>query len=284
MGMVELMDVEAGLERVGEAHAVDALVDRLLDQERSHRRKHCDPTRERFRLLGEVVLREDLAHHAELVRLFRVHRIAGEEKLLRLPGTELPGVREVLDAHHAESRPDDVRERRPLGCDDQVAGPHQHEAGGVDGSMDLGDRDFAQVAPPKGVLEEVVPLLQHQVFAADAGAAVDRPGRVGVGSAVLLHCDLRAHVVPRREHLSVAAEDDDADGVVRFGTTERVVELDEHPAVLCVPRVRSVQHDPRDAVVRGRFVGDELIVAHGSLLGSRGSVAARKSTACGGRA
>ena len=68
---------------------------------------------------------------------------------------------------------------------------HAHSSisdGGVDLAVGLADGDLAQVAPAAGVLEEVVPLLEHQALGALAGAAVDRPGRVLVRArAVLLH-------------------------------------------------------------------------------------------------
>ena len=94
-----------------------------------------------------------------------------------------------------------------------------------------------------------------------AGAAVDRPCRVLVGPRhVLLAADRAAEVVARREHRAVAPEDHDADGVVGLGPQERVVELDEHAAVLRVPGVDAVEHDPRDRAVVERLVGDELVL------------------------
>ena len=125
--------------------------------------------------------REDLAHHAEAVGLLDVDRVAGEHELLGLARAELPRVREVLDAAHAEAGAHDVGEDRALGRDDEVARPHQHEAGGVHAAVHLGDGDLAQVPPPQRVLEEVVPLLQHQALGALAGAAVGRL-RSGAGA------------------------------------------------------------------------------------------------------
>ena len=77
---------------------------------------------------AQLVGREHLAHHAEPVGLVDVDRVAGEHELLGLAGAELPRVREVLDAAHAEAGADDVGEARVLGADDQVARPHEHEA------------------------------------------------------------------------------------------------------------------------------------------------------------
>ena len=115
-----------------------------------------------------AVGREDLAHHAQAVRLFDTERVAGEHELLGLSGPELPRVGEVFEAAHAEPGADDVSELRVVSGDDQIAGPHEHEAGGEHGPVHLGDRDLAEVPPPPGVLEEVVPLLQHD--------AARRPG------------------------------------------------------------------------------------------------------------
>ena len=41
---------------------------------------------------------------------------------------------------------------------------------------------------------------------------------------------------------------------------ERVVELDEHPAVLRVAGLGAVQHDPHDRAVVERLVRDELVL------------------------
>src|SRR5215213_4060492 len=70
--VVELVQGEARLQRVVEAHVVDRLVHRLLDQQRGHRRDLRDASRELERALRQLVLREDLAHHAELVALLYV--------------------------------------------------------------------------------------------------------------------------------------------------------------------------------------------------------------------
>src|SRR3546814_18543201 len=56
--------------------------------------------------------------------------------------------------------------------------------------------------------------------------------------------------------------DDDADLVVGLGLQERVVQLDEHPAVLRVAGLRPVQHDAGHAALGEDLVGDELVVAH----------------------
>ena len=63
--VVQLVQREAGVERVVEAHVVDRLVDRLLDEQRGHRRQLGDPPGELERAVAELVGREDLADHAE---------------------------------------------------------------------------------------------------------------------------------------------------------------------------------------------------------------------------
>ena len=105
--------VKQALQRVVEAHVVQRLVHRLLDQQRRHGRELGDAPRELERALGELVGREDLAHHAEPVRLLGVDRVAGEHQLLGLAGAELPRVREVLDAAHARGG---CRRRRRRSC------------------------------------------------------------------------------------------------------------------------------------------------------------------------
>ena len=92
------------------------------------------------RALRELVVGEHLAHHAEAVRLVDVERVTGEHQLLGLARTELPRVREVLDAAHAEPGADDVGEAGVVGGDDEVARPHEHQAGRVHGAVHLGDR------------------------------------------------------------------------------------------------------------------------------------------------
>ena len=154
--------MKQALSDVVEALVVLGLVDRLLDEQRGHGGDLGDATRELERALVELVALEDLAHHAEAVGLVGVDRVTGEHELLGLARAELPRVREVLDAAHPEAGPDDVGEDRALGRDDQVARPHQHQARGVHAAVHLGDGDLAQVPPPQRVLEEVVPLLQHE--------------------------------------------------------------------------------------------------------------------------
>ena len=211
----------------------------------------------------QLVRREDLAHHAEAVGLLGVDRVAGEHQLLGLAGAELPRVREVLDAAHAEAGADDVGEDRALGRHDEVARPHQHQPGGVHAAVHLGDGDLAQVPPPQRVLEEVVPLLQVQALGALAGAAVGDRGRVRVVASQLLPHLLAADVVARREHRSVAAEDHDPHGVVGLGPQEGLVELDQHRPVLRVPHVGPVEHDPGDRAVVERLVRDVLVFGLG---------------------
>ncbi len=259
--VVELVHGEARLQRVVEALVVLGLVHRLLDEQGRHGRDLADPARELDRALGQLVGREDLAHHAEPVALLGVDRVAGEHELLGLARTELPRVREVLDAAHPQTRAHDIGEDRALGRDDEVARPHQHEPGRVHRTVHLGDGDLAQVPPPQRVLEEVVPLLQHQALGARARRAVDQEGRVLVRPRhALLDGLRRAEVVPGREHRSVPAEDHDAHGVVGFGPEEGVVQLDQEPPVLRVAGLDAVQHDPGDHPVVERLVGDVLVV------------------------
>ena len=77
--MIELVQREAGVEGVVEAHVVDALVDRFLDQQRSHcgclRNAPCEGEG----LVGQLVGREDLAHHAQRVSLVGVDRVTREQ-------------------------------------------------------------------------------------------------------------------------------------------------------------------------------------------------------------
>ena len=186
----------------------------------------------------ELVVGEHLADHPEAVRLLGVDRVAGEHELLRLAGAELPRVREVLEAAHAEAGAHDVGEARVLRRHDQVARPHEHEARGVHGAVHLGDRDLAQVAPALRVLEEVVPLLEHELLGALAGAAVGGRRDVRVLARHLRHLLLGAHVVARGEERTGAAEDHDADLVVGFGLEERVVEVDEELPALRVATLR----------------------------------------------
>ena len=185
------MQREAGVEGVVEPHVVDALVDRLLDQQCRHRRQPADPPGEVQGPLLEIRPGEHLADHADPVGLVDVERIAGEEEFLGPAGAELPGVPEVLDAAHPEAGPDDVGELDVVGGHDQVTGPGHHEPGGEHRPLHLGDGDLAEVAPPAGVVEEVVPFLQHPLFGAEPGAAVDPPGGVLIRPRIELLLELR---------------------------------------------------------------------------------------------
>ncbi len=262
MRVVELVDREARGERVLEAHVVDALVHRLLDQERGHRGQCSDSSCELERTVGELVVGEDLADHPEPVRLVDVDRVAREHELLGLARPELPRVCEVLEAAHAEPGAHDVGKAGVLRRDDQVARPHEHEPGRVDGAVHLGDRDLAQVAPALRVLVEVVPLLEHPVLRAFAGSAIGHRRDVGVLAVHLLALLLGAHVVAGREEWARAAEDHDADLVVGLGLEERVVEVDEELPALRVATLRAVQHDPSDRAFVQRLVRDVLVVPH----------------------
>ena len=67
---------------------------------------------------------------------------------------------------------------------------------------------------------------------------------------------------PGGEHRPGAAEDDDADLVVRLRLQEGVVQLDEQSPVLRVPRVGPVEHDAGDPARVERLVQHELVVRH----------------------
>ena len=107
-----------------------------------------------------------------------------------------------------------------------------------------------------------MPLLQHQALAALAGRPVDleRVGcwfGPGIRSSALTELP---EVVARREHRPVAAEDHHPHGVVGLGAEERVVQLHEHAAVLRVPGVGPIQHDPGDRAVVERLVRHVLVL------------------------
>jgi hypothetical protein len=82
-----------------------------------------DPPGELHGAVAQLVGREDLADHAEGVRLVGVDRVAGQQQLLRLAGAELPRVGEVLDAAHPEPGAHHVGEAGVVGGDDEVARP-----------------------------------------------------------------------------------------------------------------------------------------------------------------
>jgi MFS family permease len=184
--VVQLVHRKTRVEGVVEAHVVDALVHRLLDQQRGHGGRLGDPPGEGQGLVGQLVDREHLADHAQLVRLVDVDGVAGQQQLLGLARAELPRVREVLHAAHAQPGSHHVGEAGVVGGHDQVAGPHQHQAGREHRALDLGDGDLAQVAPAQGVLEEVMPLLQHPALGPFSLPAVDGDGRVLVRAGLVL--------------------------------------------------------------------------------------------------
>jgi hypothetical protein len=95
-------------------------------------------------------------------------------------------VGKVLDPAHAEASAGYVSEGDVIGGADEVTGPHQHEPGGIDGTVYLSDGDLAEVPPAAGVLEEVVPLGDHPALEALARGAVAHRRRVAVGPVVLL--------------------------------------------------------------------------------------------------
>src|SRR6185437_11360635 len=100
------------------------------------------------------------------------------QELLGPAGPELPRVGEVIDTTHAEPGPDHVGEAGALGGHDEVTGPQQHEAGGIDVTVGLPDGDLAQIPPAARVLEEVVPLLEHERLGSLPRRTVDRTGGV----------------------------------------------------------------------------------------------------------
>ena len=63
---------------------------------------------------------------------------------------------------------------------------------------------------------------------------------IGAGPKLLAGL-LGPDVMTGREHLSLAGEDDDPHRVVGFGPSERLIEFDQHAAVLRVPLVGPVQ-------------------------------------------
>ena len=181
---------------------VRGLVDRLLDEQRGHRRQLGDAAGELERALGQLVGREHLAHHAELVRLVDRDRVAGEHAAPWSCGRRTPtGGRST----RRRTCRGGCRRRRRRSCPRRATmRSHAHismRPAAYTDAVHLGDGDLAQVAPPQRVLEVVVPLLQHQVLGARAGAAVDRAASgAGPGPDVLLAADRRAHVVAGREH------------------------------------------------------------------------------------
>src|SRR5690606_17925986 len=132
-----------------------------LDQQGGHGVGLRYATGELEGTLGQTLSREHLTDHAEAVCLVHAERVPGEQELLGLPGAELPRVPEVLNATHAEPGADDVGELGALGGDDEVAGPHEHEAGRIDLAVNLSDGDLPEIAPPECVAVKVVPLLEH---------------------------------------------------------------------------------------------------------------------------
>ena len=69
-----------------------------------------DAARELEGAIGQFVVGEDLAHHADGVGFVGVERVAGEQKFLRLARPELPRMAEVLHPAHAEPGADDIGE------------------------------------------------------------------------------------------------------------------------------------------------------------------------------
>ena len=216
------------------------------------------------RAVGEVCSREDLRHHAQAVRLLHVDGVTREHELLRATRAELPGVAEVLHPAHAQPGADHVGEDHVVGGHDEVTGPHQHEPGRIDGPVHLGDGDLAQVPPAQGVLEVVVPLLEHEGLGPFAGGAIDGGRAVLVGTGPVFSLGLlRTYVVSRGEHRAHPTEDHHPYLVVLFGPHEGVVEVDQKPTVLGVAGLGPVEEDPHDLATVELLVGDELVVGHG---------------------
>ncbi len=87
-----------------------------------------------------------------------------------------------------------------------------------------------------------MPFLQHGSLRAVAGTAIDRHrGVLARARAELGPCLLGADVVTRGEHRALAGEDDDAYRVVGFGAGKRLIEFDQHAAVLGVALLGAVQ-------------------------------------------
>jgi hypothetical protein len=131
------------------------------------------PSGESDGLLGQAFRREHLADHAEPVRLVHVEGVAGQQEFLGAARAELPRMSEVLDPAHAQPHSDHVGEAGVVRGHDQVASPHQHQAGREYRALHLGDGNLPQIAPAPRVLEEVMPFLQHPVLGAKPGPAVD---------------------------------------------------------------------------------------------------------------
>ena len=159
------------------------LVHRLLDQQRGHRRApaRCGGRTRRVRSASSS-LREDLAHHAEAVGLLGVDRVAGEHELLRLARRRTPtGARSTRRRTCPSRVPTTSAKIVPSAA---TMRSHAHisiSAGGVHAAVHLRDGDLAQVPPAQRVLEEVVPLLQHQLL----GAACARPPLIPAGGVLV---------------------------------------------------------------------------------------------------
>jgi len=113
--------------------------------------------------------------------------------------------------------------------------------------VNLGDRDFSQVAPAAGVLEVEMPLLQHPLLGAGAAAPVPLVGAVLTGPGGALGQRVaRPEIVPGGEQRPGPGQDDHAHLIVGLGRQHRVAELDQEAAILRVPGPGAVQRDPRD--------------------------------------
>src|SRR5262249_25624570 len=130
---------------------------------------------------------------------------------------------------------------------------------------DLGDGRLGQVAPAHGVLEEALP---------DA-AVLTLEARVQRRLLLVLHLLRAAEIVPGREVLAGAGEDDDADRVVGDRPLEGIVELFEQDAALRVQDLRTVGRDLENGTSALRQQGR---VAHAATLSSGARPAPIRST------
>ena len=128
--------------------------------------------------------------------------------------------------------------------------------------MHLCDRDLAKVAPAQGVLEVVVPFLEHPLFGCFTRPAVDLCGAVVL---VLIHCFGGPEVVARGEQGTGTAKNDHSAVVIFFGQREGLVEFNKKSAVLSVPGVGAVEEDSDDLAAVVLFILQELEIGHRQL-------------------
>src|SRR5262245_52974670 len=90
--------------------------------------------------------------HAEPVRFLRGPDISSEQHLLGLARAQLPGMDEPFDAAHTHGD-DGIAELGIVACDNEIAGPGQHQATGDAFAVHFRDRRFRQIAPAAGDLQ-----------------------------------------------------------------------------------------------------------------------------------